>query len=230
MGTAIPSPRLRVGYADQSKERRMYTSLKVPRRLLVVAISLCSLLGFSVASASASIVPASWVGVTETKIYAEMSGTVKVKRNGANEKTCTISTGIPGVGGGLVWNSEGQGSGDIYQGYDPYEWEYVYGPCVGGNTFGIYARRLEAKYNTTTSTYILEMIGAAEGGWPTNGYGGAYLFAYPSGEVKPAFVNGSGIVFNNTEVGQDTGGGKYTVTGTVKVNRGEKGANLTLTH
>jgi hypothetical protein len=226
-----------MGYAIESKEKRVYTSLKVPRRLLLlVAASLCSLLAFSVASASASIVPATWVGVTETPAWAEMSGTVKVKRNGASEKTCTISTGIPGVGGGTVWNSEGEGHGDIDQGYEFPEWDFVYGPCTGGATFGIYARNLRPKYNTTTSSYFMEMYGGAEGNWPTSGYAyplpGRYLWGATSGEVtpKPAFVNGSGIVFNNTEVGRDTSLAKITVTGTVKVNRGEAGANFTLTH
>jgi hypothetical protein len=207
----------------------MYASMKIPRRLLLVAISLCSLLAFSVASASASIVPASWVGVT-TAAEAEMSGSVKVKRNGASEKTCTISTGA--FSSGTVWNSGSEGSGDIYEGFDFNNWAYVFGPCTGGTTFGIYARHLIAKYNTTTSTYFLEM-GGDEGGSPPSGYASPlpqrYLWA-SSGIPTPAFVNGSGVVFNNTLVGQDTSFGKITVTGTVKVKRAGGGSNLTLTH
>jgi hypothetical protein len=206
----------------------MYVSLKVSRRLLAVAISACSLLAFSAASASASEIPASWVGVT-TPTEANMSGSVTIKRNGANAKTCTISTGK--ASSGTIWNTAGQGFGDIYEGLDPSNWEYVFGSCTGGTTFGIYARLLTPIYNTSTSTYFIEMGGVGGGaGEPPSGYTAPgtprYLWGAPT-ELKPKLVNGSGIVFNNTVVGTDFNSGTITVTGTVSVKRGAVSATLT---
>ncbi len=192
----------------------MKKSLKRARMLALAAIGACALMAASASAASAAT--AWWTNPGAVSA----SGTLTLKQNGANEKTCTMFGGSGGEAGNVEF----------------------FGVKTGGltiNSAGV-AELLEF---SCTGSSLLQMgfkgaLASYESGfWITDEPRSLVTSPYgsytPTASLKLAWTNGtegkqSTISFNNTKIGSN-GGGSITATGTFTIKR-TNGEVPTLTH
>lgn len=196
----------------------MSSSIKRARVLVAMAVSACAILALSAATASAAPVPAWWTNPGAVKF----SGTINLKLNGANEKSCTPQV----ANGGSALNAE---EGGVKQGALTLHSTNALGleimtefNCTGGTHLQAYIAG-ETNYE---SGYFYNTEAAAFG-W-TSPYG-----AWNQNAWKIPWTNGSGstqstLTFSNTKIGASNSG-TITATGTLTVSR-SSGELLTLTH
>jgi len=183
---------------------------RAPRTLLTVIVA-CALTELSAGSALASGVPAKWVTAGEAK----MSGSMTLKLNGSNAKSCTeaLSAGSAfngGSQGGLTLTSSGFGEG------------VVRFECTGATDLWFFTDAI-ATYN---SGYFLTTESQSIG-WDSP-YG-----KWTQKKVPMPFTNAAGetpshVTFSETALGE-SGGGTITATGTLNIT-GKNGSALTLAH
>ena len=191
----------------------MNRTLKRARVLALAVVSACALMAVSASAASAAnawfVNPGTITG----------SGTLTLKQNGANEKTCTIKEGSGGEAGNLEFGGLKFGAFNLQTSGVTGWLEFS---CTGSTllqmTFG----------PTTTYESGFWANVEASGALVTSPYG-----QYQNEKLKLPWTNGtegkhSTVGFSNTKIGHN-GGGNITATGTFTVKR-SNGEVLTLTH
>lgn len=192
----------------------MKKSIKRARIVALAAVSACALMAVSASAASAAT--AWWVNPGSVTA----SGTLTLKQNGANEKSCTMKEGSGGSASNVEFLGEKFGGLGIYTSSLTKWLEFT---CTGST-------KLEMRMEPTTTTY--------ESGFWINAEANGVNMSSPYGEygnvaLKLPWTNGtegksSTIGFSNTKIGFN-GGGNITATGTFTIKR-TGGGVLTLTH
>jgi len=189
----------------------MKRSIKRGRLLVGAVVSACALMAVSASAASAA--NAWWVSPGTPSA----SGTLTLKQNGANEKTCSVSNA-----GGTAANVESGGTkaGVLNLKNSPAEWLEL--SCAG--SFNLVIRAGGSL--TYESGYWLSVPASS------NTLGSPYG-SYSQAAMKLPWTNAaegksSSFSFSNTKIGFN-GGGDITATGTITVKK-NNGENLLLTH
>jgi uncharacterized protein YaiE (UPF0345 family) len=197
----------------------MESSIKRARVLVVAVVSACALFAFSVGTAAATPVSAYWVNPGAAKV----AGSINIKLNGANEKTCTAGSNF-----GSASNTEfggGSKGGTLFlqtNSFYPYIVDFS---CTGGTKFQLQV----VAYTEYDSGYLLKLEkSGSENVWQTP-YGTWIQWATSNPWTNAAGGKASFFTFNNTAIGRAASGGTITATGSLNVTR-STGAELTLTH
>jgi hypothetical protein len=164
------------------------------RPLVAAAVSACALLALGATSAVAA---PTWT----TAGSATASGSLTVKLNGGNAKTCTFNAW------GNASNSAGYATLNLVFGSPT--WINI--PCSGNTTLQM--RASNAFVDGGPGSYTVEFYGDNA----SSPYGGTY-----SNLATPDFVNGTGgaqstIVFDDTYIGENAFANVLTATGTLTV-------------
>lgn len=184
---------------------------RVVKGVLISAIMALVISAFTAASALASPVPARWVSPGS----ATLSGTMTIKLNGSNAKTCTANAAGEAINGG--------GEGALLVSANPYGIAYlVIFNCTGGTQLWV-----EMPSVATYGSGYLLTTESAPYGW-TSPYG-----AWNQESIPMPFTNAVGetpshVTLSETKLGQ-TASGTITASGTLNI-KGKGGSALTLTH
>ncbi|HET9153512.1 MAG TPA: hypothetical protein VFN85_05305 [Solirubrobacterales bacterium] len=190
----------------------MKSSITRVRLLVGALLATSAFLALSVSSASAAAVPARWVNPGTINI----SGSLTLKRNGGNEKTCTMRNPT----GGETFNFGTEGLLLAENPLSGWPSGYVYMECTGGTTLQL---RFSGLSKFETSYYIAMEHSSVLQASP---YGQWQQEAW-----KLGFTNGapSTMSISNTKIGIIGSNEPITASGTLTIKR-MNGENITLTH
>jgi len=171
-------------------------------------------------SASASLVAAKFSSASFRFVG---SGTITLKRNGIEAKTCELKT--PLIGGNFGPTSSFQVGNGTFG-----EAKFT---CPTGGT-PVYLEMFywgEAQYDNVTGAYSLRVDNYSE---HTLGSPYGQYSQITTGQDRGSWTNGSGttastVTFNEALIGHDTAGKSITFTGTMKVTT-STGGLVTLSH
>lgn len=164
--------------------------------------------------------------IVSTKFNAnsvKLSGTVTVKKNGAEAKTCELKSATGKV-------TESPGSLQVYTNSTDLQ---TYFSCTGGTAFSLGFYSALGRYNTTTGAYSLNLVKV--GSAYQSPWGQYYPGYYTGGEIIAGWTNGSEttpstIDFNELNVGALVSGfAKITVNGSLTATT-STGGLLTQSH
>lgn len=192
---------------------------KSKKVLATLAVACVAFAAVGASSAMAEVVNGKWSAGT---IKLALSGTLTVKRNGGEAKTCEMPAGpatgqaVTGSGAAFAWNDSVTGETKF---------------SCGSAQLALYFSEMLAHYDTTTGKYSVQLLKVgpqASSPWGNYNVG---FYGKPSGE----FTNGSGTTASTLSFNEALVGGlvsdssKITVTGTFNVTT-TSGGLLTLSH
>jgi hypothetical protein len=168
--------------------------------LVAAAVSACALLAVGVSPAFGAVTWTSTGSIGAT-------GTITIKHNGANAKTCTASAA------GTASNSSGYATADLFQGAFP---GYMSLPCSGSTTLRLVFWGAEGIGSPGDYYLVLPYGAMTNTPYGTMSQDGTLPFVNGAGAVK------STIVLSDTLLG-NTATGAVTATGTLTLSNGSTG-------
>lgn len=197
--------------------------MKLTKKLRVLAVTVGAIAALAAIGASPAM--AEIVATKFNANTAKLSGTLTVKKNGGEAKTCELksATGIA--------SEKSPGYIQVYT--NAFDLQ-TYFTCTGGTKFSLGFYPALGRYDTITGAYSLNLTHLAkEYASPWGGYQAGYYS--PNGEIIAGWTNGSGatsstIDFNELNVGALTSGfAKITVSGSLTATT-STGGLLTQSH